>query len=83
MTNLFFVGKFLNEFLNKVYLYFKNYGATQLSKIYQKLGWEDDGTFLERLLRAHVLKYSAYFEDEDATEKSKEMFKDFMRNKIE
>jgi hypothetical protein len=54
-----------------------------LSKIYQKLGWNDEGTFLERLLRAHVLKYSAYFENEDATEKSKELFRGFMKSKIE
>lgn len=62
---------------------FQKYGNNQLQKIYEKLGWNDEGTFLERLLRTHILKYSAYFENEDATEMSKEIFNDFINNNIE
>jgi hypothetical protein len=54
-----------------------------LSKIYKKLGWENEGSFLEKLLRTHVLKYSAYFENEDATEKSKKIFTDYIVHDIE
>ena len=38
------------------------------------MGWLDTGSYLEKLLRTHVIKYSAYFEHEDALERAKNVF---------
>jgi glutamyl aminopeptidase len=53
---------------------FQMYGSKQIERIYSKLGWLDTGSYLEKLLRTHVIKYSAYFEHEDALERAKNIF---------
>ncbi len=42
------------------------------------MGWEDNGQFLERLLRSHVIKYSSYFELDDAVGKARNLFDDYL-----
>lgn len=76
---------YLNNLLSTSSCYglFQTYGAKQLEKIYDKLGWNDEGSFLERLLRSHVLNYSAYFENQDATQKSKRVFENYLKKRIE
>ncbi len=60
-------------------LFFKQeYSAKQINDIYNKLGWDDNGLFLERLLRSHVIKYSSYFELDDAVGKAKILFDDYL-----
>ncbi len=57
---------------------FQDYCAKQINDIYTRLGWQDKGVFMERLLRTHVIKYAAYFEVDDAVEKSKIKFELYM-----
>jgi aminopeptidase N len=61
--------------------FYQEYSAKQINDIYQKLGWEDKGQFLERLLRSHVIKYSSYFELDDAIEKAKAKFEEYLDGK--
>lgn len=46
-----------------------------------RLGWEDRGNFMERVLRTHVIKYSAYFENQDAVTKAKDKFEQYANGK--
>ena len=57
---------------------FQDYCAKQINAIYSRLGWNDTGVFMERLLRTHVIKYAAYFEVDDAVEKAKLIFEKYM-----
>jgi hypothetical protein len=53
----------------------------RINPIYEKLGWEDTGSFTERYLRANVIKNSVYFNIKEALEKAEKLFKDYMDGK--
>ncbi|RNA18560.1 aminopeptidase N-like [Brachionus plicatilis] len=57
---------------------FQKYCARQINDIYRTLGWNDKGTFMQRLLRNHVIKYASYFEIEDAVKKARTKFDQYM-----
>ena len=51
-----------------------------LEPVYQKLGWEDNGTHIERLLREHIIKAAIQAEYSETVNQAKELFTNLTKN---
>ncbi|OCT99863.1 glutamyl aminopeptidase [Xenopus laevis] len=64
-----------------IYPKFKEYLSKQVKPITQKLGWEDNGTDVNKLLRASVLALACKMGDPDALKTASSLFTDWIGGK--
>ncbi|MBN3288041.1 AMPE aminopeptidase, partial [Polyodon spathula] len=63
-----------------LYNKFKTYFRSQVKPIADRLGWQDTGTHLERLLRETVLGIACQMDDQDALNNASALFKEWLKN---
>lgn len=71
---------YLNDMLENdatIYPKFQDYWRKQVKPITDKLGWNDDGTDIDKLLRSLVLALACKMEDPDALNNASTLFKDW------
>ncbi|XP_053317476.1 glutamyl aminopeptidase [Spea bombifrons] len=72
---------YLNDMLeddNAIYPKFQEYLRRQVKPITAKLGWNDDGTDIDKLLRASVLALACRMEDPDALSEAAKLFQQWL-----
>ncbi|KAM8940284.1 glutamyl aminopeptidase isoform 2-T2 [Pelodytes ibericus] len=75
---------YLNNMLaddSAIYPKLKEYLRKQVKPITTKLGWNDYGTDIEKLLRASVLALACRVEDPDALKEASQLFQDWLDGK--
>ncbi|CAH2300766.1 glutamyl aminopeptidase [Pelobates cultripes] len=79
-SGLSYLDNMLESF-DDIYPKFQEYFRKQVKPISNKLGWSDNGTDIEKLLRASVLTLACRMKDRDALNEASKQFQDWLHGK--